>query len=220
MAAVSPDLARQWMAANLLSLLVTAALGFVSYGLRASLGLESVDTETSTRLVYVTLESVFTIVSSATYAYLAGSVLRRILPALPWRSWMAMHILLGTVVGPLLGLVMSQPSDGEPVDYSDGAMAAGVLTLVAIGAAFLGAAYGGLQSLILRGAAEGMRFWIWFSALSNSILLTATIAVQISSSQRGALTSEIIGEFGLILSGVAAAFVMLSALGHLKPRNV
>jgi len=214
------DLRRRWVSANAAWALVSAGCGFAGYFLRAALDIESAETGSGARAFYIAAETVLSIVSFTVYARLTADVLRIILPALPWRSWIAVHAVIGLMFGLLVGLVMAMPTEGtEPMDWSDLPFTAFVLVAFAGLGAAIGAAVGGVQALVLRQIAEGMGVWIKVSALSASVSSVLVLGAQIIAPQGNRLIEELIGEAAVVIAGIAAAVVMLYALANLRPKT-
>jgi hypothetical protein len=209
------SLARDWVVANFIALLVIAACGLAGYFARTVLGADSL-VRAGTMAAYMTIETVLAFVSFGAYANLTGRVLQRVLPRFPWRDWVAVHLAMGLVVGPCIALLMAEPGEPEPIDWSDTGLVVLIFTAGPAVAALLGAAIGGLQAVVLKRVARGMLRWIGFSALSVGMMLTAVLPVLLAMPQR-TLGSEIIQEGALVVAGVLAAIVMLPALRRLQP---
>ena len=155
------DLARQWIVANFAVMVATAAFGLLGFGIRYSLDLDSADAALSAKICYVAAEIIMATASLGLYAQLAGAVLRQIVPAFPWRSWLAVHLIIGLVIGAWQGVLLAGPGgDSEPIDWNDTAFLLFMFILVPIGGAALGAVVGGLQALILRRVAHGSGAWM------------------------------------------------------------
>jgi hypothetical protein len=213
------DLRRRWIVANAISMLVIAACGFAGYGLRAALEMESAETGGDVRAFYIAAEIVLSVVSFVVYARLTAGVLRMMLPALPWRSWIAIHAVMGLVSGPVTGLLGAMPAGGEPADWSDKFLTTFVFVAFAVLGAVVGAAVGGVQALVLRKVAEGTGVWIRISALSTSVLFTLVLGAQAIAPQGRALFTEVVSETALVLAGIATAVIMLHALANLRPKT-
>lgn len=212
-------LTRDWLIANFIVMLVVAACGLAGYLALTWLGADSPDVRAATLAAYMTIETILAFVSFGAYASLIGRVLQRIVPLFPWRDWMAVHLAMGLVAGPCVALLMAEPADPEPMDWSDTGLVVFLFTVGPAAAALLGAAIGALQAVVLKRVARGMPRWIGFSALSVGVMLTAVLPVQLAMAQQRTLGSEIISEGTLVIAGVVAAIVMLPALRRLRPRS-
>jgi hypothetical protein len=214
------DLARRWIVANVVAMVATAAVGLLGFGLRYSLDLDSADAALSTKICYVTAEIIMTAASLAVYAQLAGTVLRKIVPAFPWRSWLAIHLVIGLVAGAATGVAAAGPGgDSEPIDWSDTGFLVFMFAVVPIGGAVLGAIIGGLQALILRRVAHGVGAWIAFSALATSVTLSIVVGAFPFSPLGSTFATEAVMQGVTVLAGVANAIMMLPALPRLRPRT-
>jgi hypothetical protein len=213
------DLARRWIAANVLTMVATAAFGLVGFGIRNSLGLDGADAALSARICYVAVEIIISTACLALYAQLAGAVLRRIVPALPWRGWLAVHLVIGLVAGAGTGALLVEPGDSEPIDWNDTTFLQFALVLAPIGGAVLGAVIGGLQALILRRVAHGAGTWIAFSALATSVTLLIVVGAFPFSPLGPTFAAEAVMQGVTVLAGVVNAIMMLPALRRLRPRT-
>ena len=161
-----------------------------------------------------------TAASLAVYAHLTGAVVREIVPAFPWRSWLAIHLVIGLVAGAATGLAGARPGgDSEPIDWNDTTFLLLALVLVPIGGAMLGAVIGGLQALILRRVAHGAGTWIAFSALATSVTLLIVVGAFPFSPLESTIAAEAVTEGVIVFAGVANAIMMLPALRRLRPRT-
>ena len=117
---MNADIARSWILANVIALVVTAVLGLIGYGIRKMLGADIDGAEFATQANYVTIETVLTMLGFALYARLTGAVMASELPAFPRENWMTMHLVLGILAGLCLGWSLLEPStDSEPMDWGD-----------------------------------------------------------------------------------------------------
>ena len=166
---------------------------------------------------YMTIETVLAFVSFGAYASLIGGVLQQVVPVFPWRDWIAVHLAMGLVAGPCVALLMAEPDDPEPMDWSDTGLVVFLFTAGPALGALLGAAIGALQAVVLKRVARGMLRWIGFSALSVGVMALALLPALLAIPQQRTLGTEIIGEGALVVAGVLAAVMMLPALGRLRP---
>ena len=213
------DLARRWIVANFITMVATAAFGLLGFGIRHSLDLDSADAALSAKICYVAAEIVMTAAALALYAQLTGAVLRRIVPAFPWRSWLALHLVIGLVVGAGQGVLLAEPADSEPTDLNDTGFLLFMSAVVPIGGALLGAVIGGLQALILRRVAHGAGAWIAFSALATSVTLVIVVGAFPVSPLGSTFAAEAVMQGVTVLAGVVNAIMMLPALRRLRPRT-
>jgi hypothetical protein len=154
----------------------------------------------------------------AAFAHLTAKVLRTIVPALPWRSWMTLHVAFGLVAGIGAGLAITEPSDPEPIDWSESGLLLVVAAFVVAIGVFIGAVFGGLQAWVLRGAAQGTGLWILASAASMVILLAIVAASLPLLPPEQTFSREFAQQVAFVIGGIVAAVVMLPALKRLQPR--
>ncbi len=91
-----PDLTRRWIVANTVAMAVIATASMFSYAARTFLAVETPDAPFAAKAAYVAMETI--IIgggTTAVYASLIGRVLTLIVPALPWRRWMTVHVVVG-----------------------------------------------------------------------------------------------------------------------------
>ena len=122
------------------------------------------------------------------------------------------------MLGLVSGLLGAMPSGAEPADWSDLPYTAFLLAAGAGLGAAIGAAVGGVQALLMRAIADGMRVWITISALSTSVWYALALGAQIIAPQGNMLVAELIGEAGVVIAGIAYAVIMLQALANLRPK--
>jgi hypothetical protein len=83
----------------------------------------------------------------------------------------------------------------------------------------VGAAEGGLQALVMRPVAEGLRLWIVCSAIQTGLLATVLLFAVMVVSDQNSLRSELILNGLILVVGVVGAFIMLPAVRRLRPRS-
>jgi hypothetical protein len=192
----------------------------LGFGIRYSLDLDSADASLSANICYVAAEIIIAAASLALYARLTGAVLRQIVPAFPRRSWLALHLVIGLVIGAGQGVLLAEPGgDSEPIDWNDTALLLFMFVLVPLGGAALGAVVGGLQALILRRVAHGLSAWIAFSALATSVTLAIVVGAFPFSSLGSTFATETAMQGVTVLAGVVNAIMMLPALRRLRART-
>jgi hypothetical protein len=212
------DLARRWIVANFVAMVATAAVGLLGFGLHNLLDLDSADAVLSAKICYVAAEIIMTAACLAVYAQLTGAVLRQIVPAFPWRSWLAIHLVTGSVAGAATGVAAAGPGgDSEPIDWNDTGFLVFMFAVVPIGGAVLGSVIGGLQALILRRVARGAGAWIAFSALATSVTLSIVVGAFPFSPLGSTFAAEAVMQGVTVLAGVVNAIMMLPALRRLRP---
>jgi hypothetical protein len=214
------EIDRRWILACLIAAIVSAMEGFLNHAVRDWLEAGGAETPFAVTAIYAAVSAVLNVGSAAVYAWFTGAVLRLIAPALPGRQWIALHLAIGAVVGIGTALVYSAPT-GEPEDWSDAEFIGWTLLVFLFVAvcALVGAILGSLQALVLRRAAEGMRYWIVISALATAVIgLAMTPTLLFFSSDDGSFAREAADQGVTFVGSMAAAFVMLLALRRLRPR--
>ncbi len=216
---MNADIARSWILANVIALVVSAVLGLIGYGIRKMLGADIEGATFATQANYVAIETVLTMLGFALYARLTGAVMASEIPAFPRENWMTMHLVLGILAGLCLGWSSLEPStEGEPMDWDDTGLLIFLFVLFAVGGGLLGAAFGGLQALVLRPVAEGLRLWVVSSAMAASILAAAVLAGFLLLPSRQGLVDELTSAGTMVMAGVIGSVIMLPALRGLRAK--
>lgn len=83
----------------------------------------------------------------------------------------------------------------------------------------LGAAFGGLQALVLRPVAEGLRLWVVSSTVATSVWATTVLAGFLLFPLRQGLVDELTSTVLMIAAGLIGSVIMLPALRGLRPRQ-
>jgi hypothetical protein len=214
------EIDRRWIVANVIVAAGLAAAGLLDYVAREWLEAGGAETPFGITITYAVVSAVLTALSFAVYAWFTGAVLRQILPALSLRSWMLLHLALGIVLGFGLALAYSAPT-GEPDYWSDAVFLEWMLLVLLFlaGFALLGAAFGSLEALVLRRAAEGMRSWIGISALAGVVVALLASPALLFYPANGTFVREVATDGVIFVGAVAGSFVMLLALRRLRPRT-
>ncbi len=212
------EIDRRWIVANLIVLAVFGASAFLDFALGMWLGASNAEATIASQTTYVAMSTLLTVAGYAFSAWLIGRVLQRILPALPWRPWIMLHVVIGLVLG--VGFGMLSLSESEPADRSELELFVILVGLVvaAVLGALLGAVSGSLQALVLRRAADGLRRWIAFSSLSVALVFVAIGGVALALPLDGIISPETAIRVAVIIAGIASTFVMLPAVRRLRPR--
>jgi hypothetical protein len=154
------------------------------------------------------------LLAGAAEGVLSGAVLQRILPALPVRTWIALHALISAAV-----MVMVGPFSTSTRDATQDAMPILALALTAfLMGGILGALLAALEALVLRDVAFGLAQWIAYSALSSGVVYAAMTAFALSWNASGAADepAQLVVAFALT---VVQAVILLPALWQLRPRG-
>jgi hypothetical protein len=212
------DIARRWIVANALAMLFLAVASLLGYAARTILAVEAENAAFAARAAYVAIEVVLVATSMAIFASLTGSVIKRIIPALPWRRWMTVHLLVGLVTGVATGLVLMKPAETEPMDWRDAEMLILGAAFVVIAGSLAGAAFGSIQAYVLRPVASGTGLWVFANVAAMVILLGIVVASFALLTPQQTLANELAQQAVLAIAGVIGAVAMLPALLRLQPR--
>ena len=201
--------------ANLDAAAAAFVLGLVAFGIRQMLGMPDPDAGLVARTVMVAVEIGTAAAAYAVYSVRTGAVLRGRLPAFPALTWNVVHLLMGLVVGTAIGVLQM---DAEPAvrESPTPSLVAGMAIGGILAGAAIGAAWGVLQTLVLRQAAREVGFWIGWSALSGTTFGAYALVLYIGSDQT--LASESLTQFLSFAIALVAGIVMLPALHRLQPR--
>jgi hypothetical protein len=213
----STSIARRWVVANFISLIITASLGLVGYFVRTTFSIDADRSSFAAQAAYVGMETASGALSFALYAWLTGSVLSSTIPALSQRAWVTFHLAVGLVFGFFGGHAFLQPSDNEPFDIGTELLIL-IFFVVLVAGGLLGAVFGGLQALILRHAAQGLPVWIGSTALAMMVLLLIAMSAYPLWLFESSLRSELVAVGIWLVGGTAAAIVMVPAVRRLRPR--
>jgi hypothetical protein len=208
------DMSADWIRANAVAALASFVLGVATFGLRQMLGLPDPDAGAFARGLQGLAEVIAAIVGFAIYGVRTGAVLQRKLPSFPPLTWQALHVLMGFGVGIVIALLELQAGSAPRENLTPSILSVAVgLTMIG---AFIGAAAGALQALVLRKAAREVGDWIRWSALAGTTLGGYALALGIGSDQP--LRDEVLTQLLGFAIAIAAGIVMLPALLRLRPR--
>lgn len=209
------DLGADWIRANVVAATATFVLGLATFGLRQMLGLPDPDADAFAKVLLAAAEVLAAAIGFGIYAARTGAVLARKLPDFPPLTWSALHILIGCGVGATVAFIElnAEPGARESVAMSS-------ILRVALGGmmtgAFIGAATGGLQALVMRKAVREVGDWIRWSALAGTTFGGYALVLAIGSDQP--LTDEVLTQLLGAVIAIAAGVAMLPALYRLQPR--
>lgn len=212
------DIARRWIAANATAMLFFAVVSLLGYAARAMLAVEAQNATFAAKAAYVAIETVLVLLSMAIFASLTGNVIARIIPALPLRRWMTVHLVVGFAAGIATGLVLMKPAESEPMDWRDAEMLIAGAAFVAIAGSLAGAAFGSIQAYVLRPVARGTGLWILAHVAAMVILLGLVVASFALLPPEQTFANELVQQVVLLIAGIIGAVVMLPALLRLQPR--
>jgi hypothetical protein len=205
------SVARQWLVANLLSLIVAAGIRLLGLGVDQALA--NLASRPLSETNWVTVEVLAVSLQYLTYGYLTAHVLRQVVAGFPASAWLTVHFVLGVVVGLFFGVAWSKVEGNESIKFDDTGLLIALVFVVLLGGGLIGGAIGSLQALVMRqGHVRGLKPWIAASAVAGivqlSILIIATPSSEPTSSWGNMLHSEAVG----VLAGLIAAVVMIPAL--------
>jgi hypothetical protein len=165
------------------------------------------------------------VVNMAVYAMLTGTVLAEKLPAFSRRVWVEVHLAFALALGFIMAkahFVPSAPGNGSALITPSGQFDLVTFLVIAlIIVPLLGAVLGGLQALVLRGAARGTLVWIAGFAMSFSAiaivreLILAFNLVRFNSELATSIAANSL-PFAFVM---LMAILMLPAFNRLAPKN-
>jgi hypothetical protein len=208
------DMSVDWIRANAVAALVSLILGVATFGLRQMLGLPDPEAGAFARALQAIAEVFAAIAGFAVYGLRTGAVLQRKLPSFPPLTWQALHIVMGLGVGIVVASLELQAESAPRENLTPSILSIAVGGMM-IGA-FMGAAAGALQALVLRQAAREVGNWIRWSALAGTTLGGYALTLGIGSDQP--LRDEVLIQLLGFAIAIAAGIVMLPALLSLRPR--
>jgi len=210
-------LARDWLIANFVAALGSSVGALVTSPVRRALGVNTQEAAFSAIVSFVAIETAVSVACFVLYAWLAGRVLQRIIPAFPRRAWMAVHCVLGVVMGGALSVFDIGPDNNEPLEWHGWDMAIFVVLMFAILGVLIGVAWGGLQALALRRAATGLRVWIAASVAMWCLMALLLGAILPFVSFERTFAADAIAAGIVLIIVMLGAVVMLPALRRLVP---
>lgn len=217
---MDPAIARRWIVANAIPATIVACWGLASLVLRQWLELANPGMALGLRLSYATALLIIGIGTYALFAHLSGPVLRYLVPSLPQRGWLAIHLVIGLLSGGSDAL-LALAGKREPFDWSD--VDAGFLVfipfVIAAWGMLFGALFGAAQAIILRQAAEGWRSWIVVSAVAGTVWVLAIAIPLPFQPRRETLGGEVATEITRFIAELVYAVMMLPALARLRMRG-
>jgi hypothetical protein len=216
-----PSIAIHWIRNCILSALVALAASLLIYGARRATGAAAADAGLGAVVTcYVAVASLAALAGAAD-AVLAGAVLQRVVPFLPVRAWIALHVVVMVVIALGIEMILNLlPEDAETPSLDE--LPKDMVSLLAGGALVgtaMGTVIGTLQSLVLRRAAEGTAMWIGCSIAALAVAMSvATVAMSALGEAGGGFLHEVAGQLCIFLGVVIGAPIMLPALRRLKSR--
>jgi len=219
-----PSLGAKWIKLNILAALVFTVLnGVVGVLVDSTMIIGRSPTVTTLWIAgaigFATLVAIFAI-----YAAFTGSVLGAKLPAFSRRAWIVLHGALGAALGVV---VVASYLDPVPVRTESIVMPAGQIdvpfaafVILVVGPA-VGALLGGLQALVLRPAARGVRAWIAWSAIAGVAVtvFAATISILHGIRFQSGLAYQVVAHGSIFVGLMLIAIAMVPALNRLVPKN-
>jgi hypothetical protein len=210
------DIGPQWIKANVIGGVFHVAVTFVTYLVGWMLGVNEPGTSIALQAVFVVLATAALAFGLLVLGYLAGVVLRTMLPAFPMIGWLALYAVSGVLVGAISALAWLTPETTQDIGPVDADIVVGLAAGAAVAGAFGGAMFGSLQALILRSVAQGLGLWIACSSLAGALFVLIVPAV-VYGPQSG-FGSEVAIEGVTLVVTILAAFILLPAVCRLRPR--
>jgi hypothetical protein len=208
-------IARRWIVMNALSAGIGAIAALTIYAVRQATGADAVDAGGIAVAAQYAIALTLSALSGAASGVLTGSVLQRMLPALPVVSWVALHALIGCLLGFAAERIASAPSSTiDPPGSLAEMIASGLIT----GAAF-GAVFGSVEALVLRTAVASVTPWIIWSVIAVSTSLGAFFPMMQAAEALGGFAGAVANVVLSAALEVSIAVLILPALAQLRPRD-
>lgn len=208
------DISRRWIVAYLIVSVVFGTVGALDDPLRKWLGVETTETASRVTAVYIIIKAIAVACCNTLYGWLIGRVLRLIVPALPWRQWIAAHVAIGPLYG--FGVDTLWSESVVKLTEKEGPLVAALALVIIPGIA--GAATASVQAFVLRHTTEGLRSWIVVSFLATVCMYLFVVPIWILWPS-GTIAHDVTFHGAAFVGGMAEAFVMLLALHRLRPRT-
>ena len=209
------DVAPAWIVANFVTMAVAGILMVLAFLLRGALGLSAGEGGPAAKAILIAFEIVAGLIYMVLYARMRGAVLRRIVPDLPQGAWLVAHLAVGVVAGAALGLLMLEPDSDERIRWATEEFLV-ILTLLSFCGVLLGAAFGGVQALVLRRVASGTFFWVGMSAVAMGVVAIVAIVLLPFEPAPPTLVSETVTALVSSFIAIIVAVIMLPALRRLQ----
>ena len=211
-----PPIPAHWVKNNILAAVISSAVSLCIHGMRHATGVADADAGLGAIVLLYAIATILWALSGSTDGLLTGAVLQRVIPSLPARTWIGLHVSIAVVVGVGSELAFTgSPGDSKGMD--DASMGEVLLAGLMLGAV-IGALVGGLQALVLRQAALGTEAWMAWSTAAFAIAM-AFVSGGASLLGRGdGLAGELANQALVFLAAVIISVVMLPALGRLRDR--
>jgi hypothetical protein len=222
----APSPGRNWIKANILAALISAAASLAILVVGHALGAGKPDASVAARVIIVQTHVLASVATLAAYAVLAGGVLRQKLPRFPIRTWIVLHAAAGLLMGIKAGYgaLEPQPDSNELMEQLRSyPIMMGILFGGPLVGGIFGLVVGSFQTLIMRSAARGLGAWIGFSVIAGMLSLTAMLTVAVLAFTALPLTvSDVMSEVLILITAffieIVMAVVMLPAVARLTPR--
>ena len=222
----APSTGRNRVKANIIAALISAPASLAVLVVGYALGEGKADAGVVARGIIVLTYVLASVATLASYAVLAGRVLRQKLPRFPLRTWIVLHVAAGLLIGIHSGYSALQPAT-DLKELTEQLASLPIMMGILFGGPFVGGIFGlvvgSFQALIMRRAARGLGAWIGFSVIAGMLSLTAMMTVGVLVFTRMPLTvTDVTGEMLMMITvffiEIIMAVVMLPALARLTPR--
>jgi hypothetical protein len=212
-----PSIALHWVRNSILSA-IAADLAWMAF---ASISAGGVPKDAGLAHLVLLMLTVVGLMAIAGVAHglLSAAVLRRIVPSLPVRTWIALHCVMAFAHS---NPVTFTPS-GDPETYELLATFAHMgmpilLSVIFLMGVIFSGVFGGLEALVLRRAAVGSAMWIVWSTVASTIGMLLVVGGSILLDLGSDLAGIVASQFLALLAAVVMSLVMLPAVRRLKSR--
>jgi hypothetical protein len=210
------ELERAWIAVHAVWAVASVLVTLVVYGLSRAVSLDAAQVPWALILIFGGISIIFYAGLYWLYAMMSAKVLRRVLPVFPDENWTTIHMTIGAVVGLVTAFAYRFPGQDDDLPLSGTELVGMFFVMIAFGAA-LGAAVGGLQALVLRKFAGGLRTWIVCLSMAIAVCLPIVVLVSQVYGPKEGWPNEIVAEILGVMATVACAAMMIPALRRLRP---
>jgi hypothetical protein len=207
------SIATAWVKNSAVAALISAVASLAIYGMRHATGVADADRGLAGIAILFSFAIILSAFAGAAYGVLTGAVLQRIVPLLPVKAWIVLHVVMAVVAGVLgevvLMLVRGAPS-GNDTSWGE------ILLLGLIVGAILGGAIGGLEAHVLKKAALGASEWIVWSVVAFAVAMLFMAVADQAWERGGGFAGELENQIVAFLGYVIGSVVMLPALRRLR----
>jgi hypothetical protein len=216
-----PTIAVHWIKNSVLAAILGAVTSLLMYGLRSAAGATAADAGFGAMLISCVAAIGLWALWGAASAVLTGAVLQRVIPWLPVRAWIGLHLAMAATGGGGSEIALNALPDTSDTPATDDAPMAAMLVVGFFLGVIAGSLAGGLEALVLRRAASGTAAWIMCSIASFAIAMSIAAGGGMMLSDAGnGFVRELAVQAVAFLALVLVSPIMLPALRRLRSRTL